>query len=84
LATSSTCRQAINGTLRSWGERRGGNVDMAEGGAFDRFLAAVARIERLRHLGASPEDLDQAVMRELIALIEALDDSGQDTSGGSH
>jgi hypothetical protein len=37
----------------------------------------------LRRQGASPEELDQAVVRELIALIEALDD-GQDTSGKPH
>jgi cell fate (sporulation/competence/biofilm development) regulator YlbF (YheA/YmcA/DUF963 family) len=56
------------------------NVNVTDRGTFDRFLAAVQRIEQLRRQGASPEELDQAVVRELIALIEALDD-GQDASG---
>ena len=56
------------------------NGNVTDSGAFDRFLAAVERIEQLHREGASPEELDQAVVRELIALIEALGD-GQDTSG---
>lgn len=56
---------------------------MTDSGAFDRFLKAVQRIEQLRRQGASPEELDQAVVRELIALIEALDD-GQNTSEEPH
>jgi hypothetical protein len=59
------------------------NVCVTDSGAFDRFLAAVERIEQLRRRGASPEELDEAVVRELIALIEALDD-GQDSSGEPH
>jgi hypothetical protein len=59
------------------------NVNVTDSGASDRFLAAVQRIEQLRRQGASPEELDQAVVRELIALIEALDD-GQDSSGEPH
>ena len=56
------------------------NVNVTDSGAFDRFLGAVQRIEQLRRQGASPEELDQAVVRELIALLGALDE-GQDTSG---
>jgi hypothetical protein len=56
------------------------NVNVTDSSAFGRFLAAVERIEQLRRQGASPEELDQAVLRELIALIEVLDE-GQDTSG---
>ncbi len=41
------------------------------------------RIEQLRRRGASPEELEQAIARELIALIEALDD-GHDTSEEPH
>lgn len=59
------------------------NVNVTDSGAFDRFLKAVQRIEQLRRQGASPEELDQAVVRELIALIEALDD-GQNTSEEPH
>ena len=62
------------------GERRGGECERDHSAVFDRFLAAVARIEQLRRRGASPEELDQAVVRELIALLEALDDS-HDMSG---
>jgi cell fate (sporulation/competence/biofilm development) regulator YlbF (YheA/YmcA/DUF963 family) len=56
------------------------NVNVAHSGAFDRFRAAAERLEQLRREGASPEELDQAVVRELITLIEALDD-GQDAYG---
>jgi hypothetical protein len=59
------------------------NVSVTDSGAFDRFLAAVQRIEQLRRQGASPEELDQAVVSELIALIEELDDD-QDTSEEPH
>jgi cell fate (sporulation/competence/biofilm development) regulator YlbF (YheA/YmcA/DUF963 family) len=59
------------------------NANVTDSDAFDRFLAAVERLEQLRRQGASPEELDQAVVRELIALIEALDD-GQDASGEAH
>jgi hypothetical protein len=56
------------------------NANVTDSAVFDRFLAAVARIEQLCRRGASPEELDQAVVRELIALLDALDDS-HDMSG---